>query len=122
LRSLKFIQENSFLTTQEGGEFESVETSIPEETTLKHENKQAPLSANMNALLKTDLLQKLGFYKQMPEEFYNYKDGGKLLNHLLYISIKHNDQYCKQADAYNIMHPENVFNSINFITDYSGEG
>lgn len=126
----KIVDDQSFLTAQKGVDFEPDENKTPEETNSEAENKEsleelmmnAKLSTNLSTLLNADLLQQLGFYKEMPAEFYNYKDGGKLLNHLLYISIKHNHQYCKQADAYNILHPENVFNTMNFITDYSGEG
>jgi len=76
---------------------------------------------NFDGFLNGDLLQKLGFYQKMPVEYYNYKDNGKLLSHVKYIGIKHNQQYCKTADLYNIQHPENVFNTMNFITDYSGQ-
>ncbi len=66
--------------------------------------------------------RKLGLYQEMPEEFYNFKVDGKLLKGADYYRIKHKQNYCDQVDLYNLYNPSNLFDSMNFISDYSEDG
>jgi len=63
--------------------------------------------------------RKLGLYQEIPDEYYNFKSGGKLIKGASYYRIKHKKNYCDQVDLYNLYNPSNLFNNMNFITDYS---
>jgi len=63
--------------------------------------------------------RKLGLYQEMPDEYYNFKSGGKLIKGASYYRIKHKKHYCDQVDLYNLYNPSNLFNQMNFISDYS---
>jgi len=38
------------------------------------------------------------------------------------MSLINDPNYCDFADAYNLLHPENVLNEMNFLTDYNFDG
>jgi len=66
--------------------------------------------------------KKLGAYQDMPESYYNFKTGGRFLPGIQYYGIKHNPSYCDAVDLYNLHNPDNIFNNMNFITDYAEDG
>jgi len=64
----------------------------------------------------------LGAYPRIGNEYFNsYPDGRPYYEKFNYGVINDND-YCELVDFYNLAHPENMFESMNFFTDYSRTG
>jgi len=64
----------------------------------------------------------LGAYPRIGNEYFNsYPDGRPYYEKFNYGVINDND-YCELVDLYNLAHPENMFSSMNFFTDYSRTG
>jgi len=64
----------------------------------------------------------LGAYPKIGNEYFNsYPDGRPYYEKFNYGLINDND-YCELVDTYNLAHPENMFNTMNFFTDYSRTG
>jgi hypothetical protein len=64
----------------------------------------------------------LGAYPRIGNEYFNsYPDGRPYYEKFNYGLINDND-YCEIVDSYNIAHPENMFETMNFFTDYSRTG
>jgi len=64
----------------------------------------------------------LGAYPKIGNEYFNsYPDGRPFYEKFNYGVINDND-YCELVDLYNLAHPENMFESMNFFTDYSRTG
>jgi len=64
----------------------------------------------------------LGSYQQIDHKYFNsYPDGRPYYNKMNYGVINDPD-YCEIVDAYNLAHPENMFEKMNFFTDYAKNG
>jgi hypothetical protein len=64
----------------------------------------------------------LGAYPRIGNEYFNsYPDGRPYYEKFNYGLINDED-YCEMVDLYNIAHPENMFDTMNFFTDYSRTG
>lgn len=64
----------------------------------------------------------LGAYPRIGNEYFNsYPDGRPFYEKFNYGVINDPD-YCELVDFYNLAHPENMFDSMNFFTDYSRTG
>jgi len=64
----------------------------------------------------------LGAYPRIGNEYFNsYPDGRPYYDRYNY-GVINDDDYCEIVDFYNLAHPENMFESMNFFTDYSRTG
>jgi hypothetical protein len=64
----------------------------------------------------------LGAYPRIGDEYFNsYPDGRPYYEKFNYGVINDPD-YCELVDFYNIAHPENMFETMNFFTDYAKNG
>jgi len=64
----------------------------------------------------------LGAYPRIGNEYFNsYPDGRPYYEKFNYGVINDPD-YCELVDFYNLAHPENMFDTMNFFTDYSRTG
>jgi len=64
----------------------------------------------------------LGAYPRMGNEYFNsYPDGRPFYEKFNYGVINDPD-YCEMVDFYNLAHPENMFETMNFFTDYAKNG
>jgi len=64
----------------------------------------------------------LGAYPRMGNEYFNsYPDGTPFYEKFNYGVINDPD-YCELVDLYNLAHPENMFETMNFFTDYAKNG
>jgi len=64
----------------------------------------------------------LGAYPQVEKKYFNsYPDGRPYYSRYNYGVINDPD-YCEVVDFYNLAHPENMFEQMNFFTDYAKNG
>jgi len=64
----------------------------------------------------------LGAYPTVEKKYFNsYPDGRPYYSRYNYGVINDND-YCEVVDFYNLAHPENMFEQMNFFTDYAKNG
>jgi len=55
----------------------------------------------------------LGAYPEIPESFY------KPRYNITHFGLINEDDYCERVDMYNLLHPRNMFDEMNFFTDSS---
>jgi len=64
----------------------------------------------------------LGSYQQVHHKYFNsYPDGRPYYEKMNY-GLFNDPDYCETVDAYNLAHPENMFKTMNFFTDYAKNG
>jgi len=64
----------------------------------------------------------LGAYQQVNHKYFNsYPDGRPYYERFNY-GVANDPDYCEVVDAYNLAHPKNMFNTMNFFTDYAKNG
>mmetsp|Transcript_251 Transcript_251/g.224 ORF Transcript_251/g.224 Transcript_251/m.224 type:complete len:348 (-) Transcript_251:552-1595(-) len=69
-----------------------------------------------------DIFEQLGAYPNITRKYFNsYPDGKPYYTKKNY-GLKHNADYCPMVDAYNLAHPESMFNEMKFFTDYAKNG
>lgn len=89
-------------------QFEDKETGQDEPIGFKNSSQSLP----------QNLFEALGAYPPIPQKYYNtypaYQTYYDQPDHALY----NNDDYCNQVDLYNLNHPENMLEHMNFFTDY----
>jgi hypothetical protein len=64
----------------------------------------------------------LGAYKPLEPRFFNAAPNGHPLYSYPNMGLINDDSYCEFVDLYNLYHPENIFKSMNFFSDYHPEG
>jgi len=64
----------------------------------------------------------LGAYPRIGNEYFNSYPDGRPYYHRYNYGLINDDDYCEIVDFYNLAHPENMFESKNFFTDYSRTG
>jgi len=73
---------------------------------------------NSSQSVPQNLFEALGAYPPISQKYYNtypaYQTYFDQPDHALY----NDDDYCNQVDLYNLNHPENMFEHMNFFTDY----
>lgn len=72
-------------------------------------------------LQKNNVLETLGAYPPLTTVVYNSYPGAKKKFNSFMMGLKHDPNYCAQVDLYNLANPDNVFEKINFFSDYAGD-
>jgi len=102
-------------------ELKTIKKTLEESNTRAEDlNKR---SSNVGQVLRwSNPFFLLGAYPRIGNEYFNsYPDGRPYYEKTMYGIINDND-YCELVDLYNLAHPENMFKSMNFFTDYSRTG
>jgi len=60
-----------------------------------------------------------GLYVYMQDELFNAAPSSKARYYQTFYGIKKEQGYCDLVDMYNLYHPSNIYNNINFVVDYS---
>ena len=67
----------------------------------------------------TNPFRKFGYYKEIDSEFFEESKKGKPFYDSPHSGLKKNPGYCDYADLYNYFNPSNVFDQMNFISDFA---
>lgn len=103
----------SKMKSQAGKELEKIERKKHElNNTLNHYGELAGL-ANPFRLL--------GFYKEIPDSYFNGYQLAKPTYGKNEYNIKKNPSYCDYSDLYSIFNPSSIFTKMTAITDYYNE-
>jgi hypothetical protein len=78
-----------------------------------------PFAQNLRAVNPFNIL---GAYQYLDPIFFNSAPSGHPLYSYPNMGIINNPSYCEYVDLFNLYHPENIFDSMNFFTDYHPEG
>jgi hypothetical protein len=71
-----------------------------------------------SSLVSLNPFKELGAYPKVAKKYFNsYPDGKPFYEDPMY-GLKKNPGYCAMVDFYNLEHPENIFEQMNFFTDY----
>ena len=54
----------------------------------------------------------------MEDQLFNAHPASKARYSQTFYGIKKDPSYCNLVDLYNLYHPENIFNAMNFVVDY----
>ena len=72
-----------------------------------------------NKLQNANPFRIFGFYNKLQDKYFNSFPKGKSRYHRSQYGIAKDPGYCETVDLYNIMNPTNVFNKMNFFSDYA---
>lgn len=61
-------------------------------------------------------------YVPVEKKYFNSYPGFHTRYRRTIFGLKKNDNYCDIVDAYNLAHPDSIFNQMNFFTDYGQDG
>jgi hypothetical protein len=64
----------------------------------------------------------LGAYPKIGLEYFNSYPDGRPFYHEYNYGLVNDPDYCELVDFYNLAHPENMFENMNFFTDYAKNG
>lgn len=85
-------------------------------------NDTTKLAQGLNDLKQqiasNNLFRLLNAYENPDRSYFNEYPGARPHYSKQYMGIKQNPNYCDIVDIYNLAHPENVFETMNFIGDY----
>lgn len=73
-------------------------------------------------LRESNIFENLGAYQQLDVKYFNAYPNGHPLYSYPNMGLINDPSYCEIVDYYNLFNPENVFDSMNFFTDYHPEG
>ena len=75
-----------------------------------------------NSLRSVNPFYLLEVYEPVDVKYFNAAPYGHPLYSYPNMGLINDASYCEFVDLYNLYHPENVFDSMNFFTDYHPEG
>eukprot|EP00331_Platyophrya_macrostoma_P001747 CAMPEP_0176421250 /NCGR_PEP_ID=MMETSP0127-20121128/9062_1 /TAXON_ID=938130 /ORGANISM="Platyophrya macrostoma, Strain WH" /LENGTH=699 /DNA_ID=CAMNT_0017801945 /DNA_START=20 /DNA_END=2119 /DNA_ORIENTATION=- len=75
-----------------------------------------------NNLREVNVFEQLGAYEPLEIKYFNAFPNGHPLYSYPNMGLINDPNYCEVVDYYNLFNPENVFDSMNFFSDYHPEG
>lgn len=75
-----------------------------------------------NALKSVDPFSLLKIYEPLDVKYFNAGPHGHPLFSYPNMGLINDASYCEFVDLYNLYHPENILNSMNFFSDYHPDG
>lgn len=66
----------------------------------------------------TNPFESVDAYVPVAKKYFNSYPGFWTYYERTMFGLKKNEHYCDMVDTYNLAHPENVFQTMNFVTDY----
>jgi hypothetical protein len=93
-----------------------------QELSKKYATLRRSYITNGIAMRARDIFRMLGAYPTITRKYFNSFPQGKPFYNTYRYGVKKDRSYCALSDAYMLAHPENIFQKMNFFTDYTRTG